>query len=197
MTTVDAILLAGGRSSRMAGPDKVMLKLAGRRLLERAIDAVHAAGCAHIAVVGPERDLNMAGTVSFDVIREDPPFSGPVAGLLAARDLGESDWVLLLATDVPRVAEVVDFLVQAINSHPLVDAHLIEAPDGHLEWLCSAIRREVLAEKLAALPHLSVGVRRLFDDIDFMRHFDCEGMTDDVDTPESWDRARDSWSNNL
>ncbi len=193
MTTVDAILLAGGHSSRMAGPDKVMLELAGRRLLERAIDAAHAADCAHIAVVGPERALDIADDVAFSLVREDPPFSGPVAGIAAAQDLGQGEWVLLLATDLPRIADVIAFLIRAIDMHPDSRAHLIEASDGHLEWLCSAMRRSTLERQLASLPDLSVGVRRLFDGIEFVRHHDPDEITGDVDTPEQWDRVQQVW----
>lgn len=194
MTSIDAILLAGGEASRMDGADKVMLELAGRRLLERAIDAAHAAGCAHIAVVGPERELAVSAAVEFEWAREDPPFSGPVAGLAAARDLGAGDWVLMLATDVPAIAEVVELLVAAVRAEPSAPAHIIRAADDHLEWLSSAMRRDVFERQVAAQPHLQVGVRRLFADIEPVVHADPAAITDDVDTPEQWAAAQSRWN---
>lgn len=194
MSNVDAILLAGGQSSRMGGPDKVMLELAGRPLLERAIEAAYAAGCAHISVVGPERDLVVSAEIEYTLVREDPPFAGPVAGLAAAHALGDSEWLLLLATDLPAIAEVIELLTAAIAERPDVDAHIIEAADGHLEWLCSAMKRTVFEQRLAAQPNLSVGVKRLFDGIAAMNHLDPGELTSDVDTPEAWNRARARWN---
>ena len=191
MSKLDAILLAGGKSSRMQGPDKVMLQLAGRPLLERAIEAAHSAGCAHIAVVGPERDLSLSADIAYTLVREDPPFAGPVAGLAAAEPLGESEWVLLLATDLPKIAEVIALLTAAIEARPEVDAHIIEAADGYLEWLCSAMKRTVFEQRLAAHPHLSVGVKRLFDGIETVSHRDPGELTADVDTPEQWAAAQE------
>ncbi|TXJ06617.1 MAG: molybdenum cofactor guanylyltransferase [Aeromicrobium sp.] len=190
MISIDAIILAGGKASRMGGPDKVMLELEGRKLVERAVDAALTAGCESVAVVGPRRELCVADPVRIAYVQEDPPFSGPVAALNAARDVGHAEWVLLLAADLPRVAGVVSLLGQAIAADPEVPAHLIKAADGHLEWLCSAMRREEFEKALDRVPHLQVGVRRLFDGLIAEVHLDPDGLTDDVDTPEMWEQAQ-------
>src|SRR5204863_90328 len=80
----DAIVLAGGAATRLGGADKPQLKVAGRSLLDRAVDAVH--GAARIVVVGPEQQVDAAVTFC----REDPPGGGPVAAIAATpldRDL--------------------------------------------------------------------------------------------------------------
>ncbi|MBZ6372429.1 MAG: DUF6457 domain-containing protein [Microbacterium hominis] len=48
-----AILLAGGRATRLGGIDKPLLEIDGRSLLQRALDAV--AGCDPVVVAGPAR----------------------------------------------------------------------------------------------------------------------------------------------
>ncbi len=197
MTTIDAIVLAGGRASRMGGRDKVMLDIDGKPLLQRAIEAVAEAECRHISVVGPERKIVLPAGANVQFVREEPPFSGPVAAIETAVDLGSSDWVLMLASDVPHIAEVVSLLVEVISAKPDVPAHLIESPDGYLEWLSSAIRRDVLDRELAALPDRSVGVRRLFHRIEFVQHADPRGITRDVDTPEQWDDAKRAWESGV
>lgn len=107
--TYGAILLAGGRASRVGGAAKPLFEVGGRTLLGAAIDAVRGVGCAPITVAGPVpsaagapvtepvetsshaangtsttpgtgRDLDLAG---IDFVREDPPFGGPVAGTVA------------------------------------------------------------------------------------------------------------------
>ncbi len=105
-----AIILGGGRSARM-GRDKRSLRLGGRSLLALAVDACAA------------RDLIVAVTPDLPddvpaerVVRtlEDPPFGGPVAGIAAGvaalPPAHPDDEVLLLACDLPHVAEIVAVL---------------------------------------------------------------------------------------
>ncbi|GAA1804784.1 NTP transferase domain-containing protein [Agromyces neolithicus] len=86
----DAIILAGGRSSRLGGSPKAELVIGSRRLVDIAVDAASAVGAHRTVVVGPD------GLVTAPVItaREQPPFGGPVAGLaagLAALDRLDAD----------------------------------------------------------------------------------------------------------
>jgi molybdopterin-guanine dinucleotide biosynthesis protein A len=80
----DAIILAGGRASRLGGAQKADVEIGGRALLDIALEA--AAGAVRIVVVGPDelrRDGREAGAASVRFVREDPPLGGPVAGLAA------------------------------------------------------------------------------------------------------------------
>lgn len=121
----DAIVLAGGRASRLGG-DKPNVHVGGRRLLDHVLGAT--TGARRVVVVGPD-DLLAGGRVS--LVREDPPFGGPVAGLAAGlaqlaelsdagtdadagADAGAtSEPVLLLACDVPLAPRLVPDLLTA------------------------------------------------------------------------------------
>ena len=63
----DAVILAGGRATRLGGTAKPLVEVAGRTLLQSALDA--ASGADRIVVVGPV-------PVPPGVLRpvEDPPF---------------------------------------------------------------------------------------------------------------------------
>lgn len=85
----DAIIVAGGRGSRLGGRDKPLLAHGGTTLLEHALQAVSAAN--RIAVVGPT-ELNpvisqYAGGASpgqiLTLTREYPAFAGPAAAVAA------------------------------------------------------------------------------------------------------------------
>ncbi|MBD8537305.1 molybdenum cofactor guanylyltransferase, partial [Plantibacter sp. CFBP 13570] len=67
--SVDAIILAGGRSSRLGGVAKASLLRDGRTLLQLAIDAARAAG-GRVVVVGPE----VGTTAPVRFVRERPVF---------------------------------------------------------------------------------------------------------------------------
>ena len=79
MSGLDAVILAGGRAERLDGASKPDLVVGGRRLLATAISAARSAGCDRLVVVGPS-ELEAPGCL---VVREDPPFGGPVAALAA------------------------------------------------------------------------------------------------------------------
>lgn len=80
----DAIILAGGRASRLGGVQKAAVEIGGRALLDIALEA--SAGAKRIVVVGPDelrRDPRGEDAASVRLVREEPPFGGPVAGIAA------------------------------------------------------------------------------------------------------------------
>ncbi|WP_219816044.1 MULTISPECIES: molybdenum cofactor guanylyltransferase [unclassified Arthrobacter] len=122
----NAIILAGGRSSRLGGTPKALLESSGRTLLAVALEA--ASGARSCAVAGPP-ELSAAveaSGVPAQLVREDPPFSGPAAAVaaawtaLASRDeftgATPPEWTLVLACDMPFIsAAVTALLLEAGN----------------------------------------------------------------------------------
>jgi molybdopterin-guanine dinucleotide biosynthesis protein A len=94
------VVLAGGTAARMDGVDKASVELAGRTLLEYAVDAFVDAD--EVVVVAPT-SVPTSRPVTF--VCEDPPRGGPVAGLLTGVDslLRRPRLVGVLAVDMPRV----------------------------------------------------------------------------------------------
>ncbi|MFT4227653.1 molybdenum cofactor guanylyltransferase [Micropruina sp.] len=112
-----AIILGGGRSARM-GRDKRSLQLDGRSLLARAVDAC----AARELIIAVTPDLpDDVGADRVTCTLEDPPFGGPVAGIAAGMaalpPAQPGDEVLLLACDLPHVAEI----VAVLDAAPLVE----------------------------------------------------------------------------
>ncbi|PPG03811.1 molybdopterin-guanine dinucleotide biosynthesis protein [Pseudoclavibacter sp. RFBI5] len=105
---LDAVILAGGRGSRLGGVSKGDLEVGGRRLIDVALGAAHDAGASRTIVVGA-----VAVQAPAELIREDPPFGGPAAGLAAALPSVSAPWLLLLACDLPRAPALVELLTEA------------------------------------------------------------------------------------
>lgn len=78
--TMALIVVAGGASQRMGGTDKALLQVDGRSYLQHVISEA-APHCVETVIVGPRRDLDPGNAVNWTV--EDPPGSGPLAGLAA------------------------------------------------------------------------------------------------------------------
>lgn len=112
----DAIVLAGGRSSRLGeGRNKALLRLEGTALLERVANAVVSAR--QIVVVAPADTVESAG-LSGKVTQtlENPPFGGPVAGILAGLDSLEGEVapvVAILACDLPWARPATQALLES------------------------------------------------------------------------------------
>lgn len=94
-----AIILAGGRGSRLDGVDKAGIELGGRTLLEWALDGVIDAR--EVAVVGDPVPTERPVTFT----RESPRYGGPVAGLLTGLDALSSvpRYVGVVGVDMPHV----------------------------------------------------------------------------------------------
>lgn len=183
----DAIVLAGGRATRMGGIDKPALVVAGRRMLDTALDAV--ATCDRIVVVGPHRaDLSP----SIVQAQESPAGAGPVAALaagLAALDDRPDGLVIVLAADLPSLDRAtVTALATSLSDAPDAEAAFAVDEAGRLQFLLSAWRRSALAARLGALTDLeNLPMRTLVPD----RHVTlaCAGVAD-CDTMADLERAR-------
>ena len=95
-----AVLLAGGRSSRMGGRDKAEILLPdGRPLWRRQLeDVLRPLGPAEIFLSGPPRG-GVPGDVR--VLPDAAPGLGPLSGVAAALAAAESSLVVVLAVDLP------------------------------------------------------------------------------------------------
>lgn len=95
-----AVVLAGGTAARMDGADKASVELHGRTLLELAVDAFLDAD--EVVVVARDSVPTSRPTT---FVCEDPPYGGPVAGLLTGVDalLRRPRLIGVLAVDMPRV----------------------------------------------------------------------------------------------
>ncbi len=95
------VLLTAGTAARMDGIDKSSLEIGGRTLLEICLDAFLDAD--EVVVVAA---ASVPTTRPVTFTREDPPFGGPVAGLLTGVDalLRPARLIGVLAVDMPRVS---------------------------------------------------------------------------------------------
>ena len=190
--SLETIVLAGGNSLRM-GEDKALLELDGVPLLRRICDI--AATCTQkVHVVTPWGDrysyLNLpANTIAEPRGRQIAP--GPLTGFACGLQVVQSEWVLLLACDLPGLT--LEGLQQGIaclehvpsNSTTLLHHH----PKGW-EPLCGFYRRHCLASVQEAIASgkrsfqawLSTQEIAVWNDADPRLFINCN-------TPEEWSRV--------
>lgn len=179
MIEFDAIILAGGRGSRLGGLRKPELPVAGRRLVDRALAAVAAAR--RVVVVG---DAEVPDGVPRT--REDPPYGGPVAGLAAGMTFldAHSPWTLVLASDLPEVESAVARLLQ-VTPTTSDEGVCLTGDDGRLQWLLGYYRTDALLARLADRgdPPLTA-MYRLLAPLRLRGVATEPGLTADIDTPD-------------
>lgn len=193
MPAFDAVILAGGRSSRLGGEPKARLVIGEEPLLVRALRASQ--GAARTAVAGPSSLRGLLAGTDFSglIVREDPPFSGPAAAVGAALTaLGElaagagerrSPWTLVLACDMPQADQAVPALLAAAGQDPSRSVLAVD-PGGKTQPLAALYRTEDLAA--AAEAHAggltNVSMFSMLARVQWREAAVPEGSTADVDT---------------
>lgn len=141
-----AVILAGGRSSRM-GRDKASLELHGQTLLARQIHLAHQAGAAEILISGrPDADYP---PFNGRVILDRFPGSGPLAGIESALAVATQPLVLVLAVDMPYLNVA---LLQKLGAQHGENIGAIPRVQDRIEPLAAVYprRAQPLAEALLA-----------------------------------------------
>lgn len=145
--SVTALILAGGRSSRM-GTDKALVQWQGVPLLQRVVSvALQCSDQMAILTPWPDRYRSVlpAGD-RYTWLAEAQPHGGPLVALTDGLDQLASPWVLLLACDLPQLCPLTlnqwRGLLPGLPSSTL--ALVPHQPQGW-EPLCGFYRRSVQA----------------------------------------------------
>lgn len=142
---LSAIVLAGGQSSRM-GQDKALLPIQGIPLLQLVCGIANRL-CDPVYVVTPwpERYQGLL-PVGYQFIREVVPTCGPLVGFAQGLAQVQTDWVLLLACDLPRLrAEVLQDWAAGLDSVRDETLALLAHHAKGWDPLCGFYRRSCLA----------------------------------------------------
>lgn len=188
---LDVVVLAGGRGSRLGGVDKSALVYAGTTLRRHVLTTVRAAR--RVVWVGaPSADAGDA-CPGLLLTREAPVFAGPSAALAAgleALDADPAPFTLVLAADLPLVADAVPGLLRAFEQN---DGGVLAVDEtGRRQFLLavypSGALRSQVRQRSAAGPLEGLPLRRLVDALDLSEVRLDGGLCADVDTAE--DAAR-------
>ncbi len=183
-----AIVLAGGRSSRM-GRDKLAMTVAGQSVLQRTVEA-SLSWAQLVVVVGPQpRGWHQDTRVIFTL--EEPRFSGPAAGIcaaippIAARADKDAE-VLVLAGDLAFPKRVLAALVTA-SMGP--DGTVLRDLEGWPQHLAGRYMLPALVSAKEEHPDpRDISVRRLLCGLQLTELPVPESVSADLDSPEDFSR---------
>ena len=137
LQNLDALVLAGGESSRMGGP-KALLPVGNTTLLGATIDRLRPL-FRQVLVVTRDRDALMG--LDVEVLTDDRPERGPLVGL--ARGLAASDapWCFVAGCDMPFLnPAVIGLMAQYLEGYEVV----VPSVNGRLQPLHAFYSHECL-----------------------------------------------------
>jgi len=173
------VILAGGRGSRLGGREKGDIMVGGDRLVDIVVGGALAAGCEPAFVVGEIR------AEKAETLREEPRFGGPVAGLAAALPHVRTDWLMLLACDLPHARLLCHLLAESFHHvDPGIDG-VVALTDTKIQWLAGIYRSSALRDAVSALEDpAGASLKSVLGSLELREVQDPDGLARDVDTPE-------------
>jgi molybdopterin-guanine dinucleotide biosynthesis protein A len=101
MNPIHALVLAGGRGSRMGGVDKGLQTLRGEPLVRHALDRL--APQVGPLMISANRHLDAYAAFGVPVWPDEPPdYAGPLAGFIAGLSHCFTPWLVTVPVDTPR-----------------------------------------------------------------------------------------------
>ena len=186
-----AFVLAGGQSTRM-GADKAFVQLEGCTLLARAL-ALAKSVTSDVRIVGSPQKFAAFG----EVVEDEFPQHGPLAGIHAALGASSSELNLMLAVDMPFVeVPFLEYLFQEAARH---ESGMVTIPRAAGAWqtLCAVYRKPFadLAEQALRQgknkidPLFRETTIQILDEPELTKHNFSLNMFRNVNTPEELEEA--------
>jgi molybdopterin-guanine dinucleotide biosynthesis protein A len=146
---VTAVVLAGGRATRMGGQDKGLLECCGRPLVARVVEALRPQVAEVIVSANRNPEVYRRITGCPVVADETDDFPGPLAGIAAGLAASHTPLVLVCPCDAPFIAPA---LVERLAAGLTVQAEIAVAHDGQrLQPLPALLRRSTLDDLRACM----------------------------------------------
>ncbi|MDO8804301.1 MAG: molybdenum cofactor guanylyltransferase [Elusimicrobiota bacterium] len=155
--SVNAIVLCGGKSSRM-GFDKAFLKAGGKTLVERQLEALGGRFRKIILATNSPEKYRLPSRV--EKVADGVPGLGPIGGLAAALERSDSKYNFTVACDMPFVSQ--DLAAYMAGSVKNGYQAVVPFYRGEYQPLCAVYSRDCLGEIREALARNRLKLVRLF-----------------------------------
>lgn len=98
------VILAGGDNRRMGGKLKALLKVNGKRMIEKQIEEMDPI-CDQLIVVTNQPDMIPKNSKITDVVSDRIPGKGPLSGMHAAFSIADCEYIWVVACDMPFISQ--------------------------------------------------------------------------------------------
>lgn len=189
-----AVILSGGKSSRMGTP-KAMLSFDGEPLILHIARKLGAVFPNLIVVAAPDQDLP---PLTAKLVRDEIAYQGPVGGIYYGLRASAGEFSFVTSCDVPFLdAELIAYLVSLMDGNDVVVPYWRE----RFQPLCAIYRTSVLPLLQDQLGRGELRPIYLYDkvrtrrvDEEEIRRFDPEGLSFfNMNSPEEYAAAVSLW----
>ncbi|SFU57405.1 molybdopterin-guanine dinucleotide biosynthesis protein A [Clostridium sp. DSM 8431] len=136
---ISALVLAGGKSSRMNGNNKAFLSYNNKSFLENIIDALEDIDNIYISVDNKEKYKDL----KFPLIEDEYKDIGPIGGMYSAFKKIDSDFIIVIACDMPLISkDFIKFLKEYIRKED--SCLIIEDSENRLYPLGGIYNKKIL-----------------------------------------------------
>lgn len=187
---ITAVILAGGRARRLQGADKALLEIGGQPLLAHLIAAIRPQ-VSRLLINSNRPEKNYAA-FGLPVIADSlPDHPGPLAGILAALEHDEGEWLLAVPCDMPFLPP--DLVARLLSNLRAQDADVCSPSDGaQLHAAIVLLHRRV---QPALRDYLAAGQRKVQDWLHLQRlaiadFSDCPDAFANVNTAQDLTRLQ-------
>ena len=193
-TVGSAVVLAGGRSSRMGRP-KAMLPFGEEPLVALVVRRLAAVFPDVVVVAAPGQELP---ELPATLVRDEVAYLGPVGGIRYGLGACRSAAAFVTSCDVPFLdLSLVSHLAARLSGHDVVVPHW----EGRLQPLHAVYRRSVVSLLERQLQRNELRPVFLYDKVrtlklaeDEVRAFDPDGWSFfNMNTPDDYERAQARW----
>lgn len=190
-----AVVLAGGRSSRMGRP-KALLPFAGEPLIAHVVRNLKRIFAEAVVVAAPEQELPSLPTV---LVRDEVAYQGPVSGIYHGLKSSTKEVCFVTSCDAPflNLQLIASLLSQIVDYDVVVPYWQERFQPLHAAYRSSvtALLREQLERGELRPISLYPKVRTREIREDEIRRLDPEGLSFlNMNSPEDYDAALQLWS---
>lgn len=138
---VTAVVLCGGKGSRLGGQDKPLMDIGGRRIIDHILVAM-TAQAAHV-VISCSRNVALYESLRHTVAVDEDDQEGPLAGLHVALRSVQTPWALTVPGDSPFLPQT---LVDRLSGDALRQGVAVPYADNERQNLTLLINAEHRAD---------------------------------------------------
>ena len=129
--SITAVVLAGGRGSRLKGRDKGLVEVAGKALISHVIERIQP----HVkeVIISANRNGDKYASKGYQVLPDEfeaGEYAGPLAGVLAGLDNCDTEFLLTVPCDTPCLP---DNLVEQLSDKVNEDHEIVSVNDGEID----------------------------------------------------------------
>ncbi len=148
----EAVILAGGKGKRMGGVEKALLDLQGRPFLDYLLETL---SCFFSKISISTNSPKLYNRYGLSIIEDEFPDKGPMAGILAALENIDSDFLFFVPCDTPLLQKgLIQCILERIDK--LKNGLVIEDQNRRLhpllgvygKSLAPLIRKRILDHRL-------------------------------------------------